>query len=163
MRFTIALIAASAAFTHGAAVFTQQTYNELSISGGVAGNALAEANDKFSALDQNDLANVDQADIDFLGSVNSIANDAEDQAFDPAIDAASGADADALQVGKIKNKVLKLQAQVLKLQIQQSQGEDVADDLATEQTKLNTDVTTDEASAGATSQAVDFDATTSSD
>ncbi|KAI8400498.1 hypothetical protein FOFC_19340 [Fusarium oxysporum] len=86
------------------AVFSQTTYDDLSISGGTAGNA----------------------------HVNQIANDAEDEAFNPAIDAASGEAADALQRGKIKNKVLKLTATILKLQAQQAQGEDVADKLAEE-------------------------------
>ncbi|KAI0158340.1 small secreted protein [Xylariaceae sp. FL1272] len=159
MRFTLALIAASAAFTQ-AAVFSQQTYNDLSISGGTAGNAAEEAAALFSDLDQNDLENVDQADIDFLNSVNQIANDAETEAFNPAIEAADGDEADALQRGKIKNKVLKLTAAVLKLQIQQAQGEDVADDLEEEQTKLDGNIATDEDSAGLESTALDFDATT---
>ncbi|KAI0473519.1 small secreted protein [Xylariaceae sp. FL0804] len=159
MRFTFALVAASAAIAH-AGVFTQKTYNEISISGGVAGNAQEEANAQFSALDQSDLANVDEDDIDFLDSVNQICNDAEESAFDPAIDDASDDAADALERGKIKNKVLKLTAQVLKLQIQQAQGEDVADDLAEEQAKLDKDVAEDEAEAGNESTALSFDAST---
>ena len=42
---------------------------------------------------------------------------AETDEFNPAIDAATGADADALQVGKIKNKVLKLTGEVQVLNI----------------------------------------------
>lgn len=46
--------------------------------------------------------------------------DAEDADFNPAIDAASGAAADALNVGKTKNKVLKLTGEVQTLNIQVS-------------------------------------------
>ncbi|KAI1314125.1 small secreted protein [Xylaria venustula] len=160
MQFKLALIAACATVAQ-AGVFSQQTYNDISISGGTAGNAQNEALDVFSALDQNDLANVAQDDLDFLNSVNQIANDAEDEAFNPAIDAASGDAADALQRGKIKNKVLKLTASVLKLKAQVAQGKDVQDDLDEEQTKLNTNIKTDEDEAGNESTALDFDATTS--
>jgi hypothetical protein len=160
MRFSHAFIAAYAALAQ-AGVFTQQTYNDISISGGVAGNAANEALAVFSALDTNDLANVDKDDQDFLNSVNQICNDAEKEAFNTAIDAASGDAADALQRGKIKNKVLKLTASVLKLQAQQAQGQDVADDLATEQKKLDNNIQQDEDEAGNASTALQFDATTS--
>ena len=46
------------------------------------------------------------------------AEDAETAQFNPAIAAESGAEADALQVGKIKNKVLKLTGEVQVLNIQ---------------------------------------------
>ncbi|KAH8162804.1 hypothetical protein CIB48_g5432 [Xylaria polymorpha] len=159
MRFTLSLIAACAALAQ-AGVFSQQTYDDISISGGVAGNAQNEALAVFSALDQNDLANVDEADLDFLNSVNQIANDAEDEAFNTAIDAASGEEADALQRGKIKNKVLKLTAAVLKLQAQVAQGEDVQDKLDEEQTKLQNNIQQDEDEAGNASTFLSFDATT---
>ncbi|KAI2463131.1 hypothetical protein F4781DRAFT_417578 [Annulohypoxylon bovei var. microspora] len=160
MRFSIALIAASAAAVQ-AGVFTQKTYNDISISGGVAGNAENEALAVFSALDQNDLASADTDDIDFLKSVNSICNDAEDEAFNPAIDGASGAAAEALQRGKIKNKVLKLEATILRLKIQQAQGDDVTSDMAAEQKKLDNNIKQDEDEAGNASTALSFDATTS--
>jgi len=79
------------------AVFSTQTYNDLSISGGVAGNAQQEALDKLAGL-PDDLSTVEEADLDFLNSVNQIANDAETDAFNPAIEAADGEEADALQV-----------------------------------------------------------------
>lgn len=79
------------------AVFTTTTYNDLSISGGVAGNAKAEALAKLAGLPA-DLKTVEKADLTFLNSVNQIANGAETTAFNPAISAASGAAADALQV-----------------------------------------------------------------
>ncbi|KAI1420087.1 small secreted protein [Xylaria sp. FL1777] len=159
MRFTLSLVAACAAVVQ-AGVFSQETYNDISISGGVAGNAQNEALDVFSALDLNDLANVDKDDLDFLNSVNQIANDAETEAFNPAIEAASGEEADALQRGKIKNKVLKLTAAVLKLQAQVAQGEDVQDKLDEEQTKLDNNIQQDEDEAGNESTALSFDATT---
>ncbi|KAH7126452.1 small secreted protein [Dactylonectria estremocensis] len=141
------------------AVFSTTSYNDLSISGGVAGNAQAEANAKLAGLPA-DLSTVEKADLDFLNSVNQIANDAEDEAFNPAIDAASGEEADALQRGKIKNKVLKLTATILKLQAQQAQGEDVADDLDAENTKLQNNISQDEEAAGLASTFLSFDATT---
>jgi hypothetical protein len=79
------------------AVFAQSTYNDLSISGGIAGNAQQEALQKLGGL-PTDLSTVEKSDLDFLDSVNQIANDAETDAFNPAIEAASGEEADALQV-----------------------------------------------------------------
>ncbi|KAK1599339.1 uncharacterized protein LY79DRAFT_504361 [Colletotrichum navitas] len=140
-------------------VFSTQTYDELSISGGVAGNAKQEALQKLSGL-PTDLTKVSKADLDFLNSVNQIANDAETEAFNPAIEAATGTAADALQCGKIKNKVLKLTATVLKLQAQEAQGSDVASKLATEQKKLDNNIKLDTAEAGNACTALKFDATT---
>lgn len=85
-----------------AGVLGTATYDDLSISGGTAGNCEAEALAKFSALDLNDMANIDEADIKFLGAVNDIANDAETDAFNVAIDAASGDEKTALQVSPQK-------------------------------------------------------------
>ncbi|KAH6980819.1 hypothetical protein BKA56DRAFT_632533 [Ilyonectria sp. MPI-CAGE-AT-0026] len=164
MKFSIVALGlvalVSAAPLSKRAVFSTTSYNDLSISGGVAGNAQQEAQQKLAGL-PSDLTTVEKADLDFLNSVNQIANDAEDEAFNPAIDAASGEDADALQRGKIKNKVLKLTATILKLQAQQAQGEDVADDLAKETTKLNNNIAQDVAEAGNASTFLAFDATTS--
>jgi hypothetical protein len=69
----------------------------------------------------------------------------------------SRADACA-QNGKIKNKVLKLMATVIKLEAQQAQGEDVAAKLAEETKKLDNNIATDKANAGQASTAVPFDA-----
>ncbi|KAI0399849.1 small secreted protein [Xylaria palmicola] len=161
MRFSLSLIAACAALAQ-AGVFTQQTYDDISISGGVAGNAQNEALAVFSALDLNDLGSADEDDLDFLNSVNQICNQAEKGAFNEAIDAAADDEetADALQRGKIKNKVLKLTATVLKLQAQAAQGQDVQDSLNEEQTKLNKNIQLDEDEAGNTSTFLSFDATT---
>ena len=79
--------------------------------------------------------------------------------FNDAI-AAAGEDSDAgkaLQIGKIKNKVLKLTATIKKLEAQQAQGEDVADKLADEQKKLDNNIAQDEAEAGNASTNVEFD------
>jgi hypothetical protein len=111
-------------------------------------------------LDLNDMANIDQADIDFLGSVNDIGNDAEVGAFNPAIAAASGSAKTALQNGKIKNKVLKLMATKLELTIQAAQGKDTSAKLAAELKKLNNNIALDKAAAGQPSTKLSFDATT---
>jgi hypothetical protein len=80
-------------------VLTATTFNDISISGGTAGNAEAEALAVFSALDLENPGNIDPADLQFLNNVNSVANDAEKGAFNTAIAAAGdGAEADALQV-----------------------------------------------------------------
>ncbi|EUC42287.1 hypothetical protein COCMIDRAFT_103885 [Bipolaris oryzae ATCC 44560] len=139
-------------------VLKDTTYNAISISGGQAGNAKAEASALFSALDLQNPENIDQADLTFLNEVNQVANDAETKAFNPAVEAASGTEATQIQNGKIKNKVLKLMATVIKLQAQQAQGDDVAAKLAEETKKLNTNVALDTAAAGQVSIAEPFDA-----
>ncbi|KAM0230661.1 hypothetical protein ACHAP5_011324 [Fusarium lateritium] len=163
MKFTSVLIGfAATAFASPIAkraVFSQSTYDDLSISGGTAGNAQQEALQKLGGL-PTDLSTVEKSDLDFLDSVNSIANDAEKDAFNTAIDAASGEDADALQRGKIKNKVLKLTATVLKLEAQQAQGEDVAAKLDEENKKLQNNISQDEEAAGQASTFLSFDAST---
>jgi hypothetical protein len=81
-----------------AGVLKATTFNDISIAGGQAGNAEEEAAAAFSALDLNDLANVSKPDLDFLNEVNQVANDAEKEAFNPAVEAATGAAATAAQV-----------------------------------------------------------------
>ncbi|KAG9194502.1 hypothetical protein G6011_04537 [Alternaria panax] len=143
-------------------VLADTTYNDISIAGGQAGNAQAEAMAVFSALDLQNPENIDAADLTFLNEVNQVANDAEKEAFNPAVEAATGDEADQIQNGKIKNKVLKLMATVIKLQAQQAQGDDsVADKLAEEMTKLNNNIEQDTAAAGQVSIAEPFDATIS--
>lgn len=137
-----------------------KTYDELSISGGVAGNAQQEALQALGDIDLNNLAAATEEDIDFLDSVNSICNDAEKEAFNTAIDAADGEEADALQRGKIKNKVLKLTATMMRLMIEQAQGEDVEDEIAKESKKLQNNVQQDEDEAGKPSTFLSFDAQT---
>ncbi|KAF2649373.1 hypothetical protein K491DRAFT_582759, partial [Lophiostoma macrostomum CBS 122681] len=140
-------------------VLADTTFNDITISGGVAGDAEAEALAVFSALPLDDLASVDPADIEFLGAVNDVANDAETDAFNTAIEAASGDEATALQNGKIKNKVLKLMATKIELEAQAAQGEDTAAKLEEELTKLKNNIALDQDAAGQASTALNFDAT----
>jgi hypothetical protein len=167
MHFQLTTIAALAAFTsalptlkvrQSGPVLASTTYDAISISGGQAGNGEAEALAVFSALDLNNPGNIDAADIDFLGQVNDVANDAETDAFNPAIEAATGAEADALAAGKTKNKILKLMATKIELEAKQAQGEDVAAKLKEELTKLNNNIAADTKNAGNPSTALPFDA-----
>ena len=155
---------------------TLQSYNDLSISAGTAGNAASEALAKFP-VDMSDLANVSADDLQTIQTERESAESAETEAFNPAIDAATGDAATALQNGKIKNKVLKcmcshipyagveedeglkciaVTGEVLALQIQQAQGKDTADQITAEQKKLTNNINLDKAAAGQPSTAVDF-------
>ncbi|KAF2019430.1 hypothetical protein BU24DRAFT_459103 [Aaosphaeria arxii CBS 175.79] len=170
MRFSIAtaitfgalaLAAPAAIRRQNGPVLADTTFNDIQISGGTAGNAEAEALAAFSALDLNNPGNIDPADVKFLAEVNNVANDAEKEAFNTQIEAASGDAATALQNGKIKNKVLKLMATKIQLESKQANGEDVSAKLADELKKLNNNIATDTKNAGQASTAVDFDATIS--
>jgi hypothetical protein len=79
-------------------VLTASTYNTIQISSGTAGNAQANANALFSAIDQGNLAGVSPSDLKIIQDTHDAAEAAETQAFDPAISAASGDAATALQV-----------------------------------------------------------------
>ncbi|KAK4158488.1 hypothetical protein C8A00DRAFT_28498 [Chaetomidium leptoderma] len=144
-------------------VLTVQDYSQFQVSSGVAGNALAEVNANFP-IDQSDLASVDAKDLAILKAARETAEAAETKAggFNAAIEAAGGKNTDAgkaLQIGKIKNKVLKLQLQVMTLQIEAAQGKDTAAKLAKEQTKLANNIRLDEDAAGKASTSVDFQGT----
>ncbi|KAF2122346.1 hypothetical protein BDV96DRAFT_609256 [Lophiotrema nucula] len=139
-----------------AGVLTAQSYAQFQVSDGVAGNALAEVNAKFP-IDTSDLANVDPGDAQIISDARQVAESAETDAFNPAIDAASGDAATALQNGKIKNKVLKLQLEVLDLMISQAQGDDNQSKIDQETTKLNNNIALDKKAAGQASQSVPFD------
>ncbi|TVY93307.1 hypothetical protein LAWI1_G001043 [Lachnellula willkommii] len=143
----------------GASVLTASTYNDIQISGGTAGTAETEANALFSKIDQTNLAGVSAADLAVIKATHDAAEDAETSAFNPAVAAASGDAATALTNGKIKNKVLKLTAEVLGIQIDAAQGGD-GSDLAAEQAKLTNNIKLDTAANGQASTAVPFDATT---
>ncbi|KAF9739223.1 hypothetical protein PMIN06_005247 [Paraphaeosphaeria minitans] len=143
---------------NGASVLGNAVYNDISISGGTAGNAEAEALAIFVNVDTANPGNISKDDQDSLNQVNQVANNAETDAFNPAIKAASGDEATALQNGKIKNKVLKLEAAVLKLKAQQAQGSNVAAKLAEEQEKLDKNIALDKAAAGQPSTFLPFDA-----
>ena len=95
-----------------------------------------------------------------LSAARTTADDAETQAFNSAVSAASGDAATALQNGKTKNKVLMLQLEVLGLQIKQAQSDNsVASQITEEQTKLTTNINLDKKAAGQASQSVQFTGT----
>lgn len=143
-----------------APVFTAKTFNELSIAGGTAGDAAAEAQAALAGLPE-DLTTVAPEDVEFLSAVNSIANDAEIGGFNAEIAASQpGEDALALGRGKTKNKVLKLTATMMRLAIEAAQGEDVAAEMEEEQAKLDKNIADDAAQAGAASADVQFEAST---
>ena len=131
-----------------------ESYADFQISDGVAGNALAEVNAAFP-IDTSSLASVSASDLSILQAARLVAEDAEigTGGFDDELAATSG-DTTALQNGKIKNKVLKLQLEVLGLMIQQAQGDDKTSEIATETTKLNTNIALDQAAAGQSSVGV---------
>lgn len=152
----------SQAVTQSADNFKELDYAQFQISDGVGGNAEAQANAVFvDPFANTDLSTVSSDVLDAINNMREAAENAETEQFDPAIDAASGADADALQVGKIKNKVLKLagEVQAINIKIAQAQasGDDTSDlesQLQEEQTKLNTNIATDKDNAGKTSKGV---------
>jgi hypothetical protein len=89
----LSLVALSAALPASlqirqAGVLKATTFNDISIAGDAA----------FSALNLNDLTSISKADQDFLDTVNQVANDAEKEAFNPAVEAATGDAAAAVQV-----------------------------------------------------------------
>jgi hypothetical protein len=115
MKFIVVLASAFAAIAVAAptnnlsrrAVFATQTYAQLSISGGEAGNGKQEALDRLSGL-PTDLSTVTKADLDFLDDVNGICNDVEKEVFNTAIDDATGDAADSLSVRDIRITVRDL-------------------------------------------------------
>lgn len=93
-------------------------YDDFQISDGVGGDAQAQAEAVFvTPFAGTDLSTISSDVLDAVDAMAKAAETAETKDFDPQIDAASGADADALQVGKIKNKVLKLTGEVQVLNI----------------------------------------------
>ncbi|KAI0129172.1 hypothetical protein BJ170DRAFT_362400 [Xylariales sp. AK1849] len=136
---------------------TFRTYNDFQISDGVAGNALEEVNEAFP-LGSSDPATVSSNDLAILAAARETSENAE-QTFTNAVAAASGTQATALQVGKIKNKVLKLRTFEILVTAQIAQGAtDKAAELTDIQTKLAANVKTDQASAGQASQSISFTA-----
>ncbi|EFX02835.1 hypothetical protein CMQ_2764 [Grosmannia clavigera kw1407] len=143
-----------------AGVLSVSKYSDFQVSSGVAGDALAEVKAKFP-IDYNDLANVDAGDLAIIQAARVLAESAEADTggFNDAISAAgkSTAAGKALQVGKIKNKVLKLQLEVTGLQIQQAQtGTAKSADISQDTNNLNNNISLDKAAAGQTSQSIDF-------
>jgi len=142
--------------------FVEQAYADFQISDGVGGGAQAQANAVFVDPFANvDLTTISEDTIEALDTMREAAESAETDDFDPQIDAATGSTAAALQVGKIKNKVLKLtgEVEVLNIKIAQAQatGADTTSlesDLSSETTKLNTNIALDQANAGDASEGV---------
>jgi hypothetical protein len=85
------------------------SYASFQISSGTGGTAQSEANaifvDPFAGVD---LATVSSTDLSNVQTMREAAESAETDQFNPQIDAATGDEQAALEVGKIKNKVLKL-------------------------------------------------------
>jgi len=142
--------------------FVEQAYSAFQISNGVGGTAADQANAIFVTPFANvDLTTISEDTIEAINTMREAAEDAETEQFDPQIDAASATTAAALQVGKIKNKVLKLTAEIedinIKIAQAQASGSDTSSlqaDLASETTKLNSNLALDKANAGKTSQGV---------
>jgi hypothetical protein len=95
---TLAAAASTAVAAAGGSVLTASTYNDIQISSGTAGNAETQANALFSAIDMTNLAGVSASDLAVIKGTHDAAEDAEVNAFNPAIAAASGTAATALQV-----------------------------------------------------------------
>jgi hypothetical protein len=148
MRFSASIVLSGLLATAFAApianekrALTASSYADFQVSDGVGGNALAEVQAKFPLPD--DLSTVSAADQKVISDAREVAESAEVDAggFNDAIAAASGAAADALQVGKIKNKVLKLSLEVSDLQISQAvDGKDNTAKIAAEQKKLDNNI-----------------------
>ncbi|CAG8951263.1 hypothetical protein HYFRA_00008012 [Hymenoscyphus fraxineus] len=161
MQFSAALVMAFATLSIAAPLSTRalgtKTYNELSISGGTAGDGEAEALAKLDV--GSDFAAVSKEDIKFLNDVNDLGNAAEKEGFNPLIESATGDEKIAAANGKTKNKILKLMASVLELKAEGAQGKDTTAKLAEEQKKLDGNIAKDKANAGQPSTAVEFEGT----
>lgn len=128
----LSLCLASSGVSNRCAASSFLSYADFQISDGTAGDAEAKANAVFvDPLAGLDLATLDDSVADNMETMRKAAEAAETDDFNPAIDAASGDAADALQNGKIQNKVLKLtgEVQVLKIKLAKAQaaGDDTSD------------------------------------
>lgn len=137
-------------------IFALQDYATFQISTGVAGDALARAEAVFKTpLDGVDLATVSDEDLKNLNDMRGAASKFETTDFNPAIKAATGEEADALQRGKIANKVLKNLGSVMVASIKEAKAKAAGDDasaftttIAEETKKMNKNAATDKADAG---------------
>ncbi|POS83889.1 hypothetical protein EPUL_005260 [Erysiphe pulchra] len=150
----------AAASDGGASVLSSQSYSDLQISDGKAGSAEQEAAAKFQGLDKGDLSKVSDADVKLIKGIHDVAEKAEVEAFNPAIEKATGDDLKAMKIGKTKNKVLKTSATVLALEIQEAKGQKVDPaKMAKEKAKKAKNISLDKAAAGQASKGVTIDGT----
>jgi len=141
---------------------TPRAYNDFEISGGTAGNALAEAEASFPLASGSVLSGTALQDVNTEAHCAVLA----EAAYISAVSAAGSTTAagKALSNGLIKNKVLKLfstlQAENGFIAVQGNSSANAAQvsDLST---KLATNVALDEAVAGEASTAVSFTCPTS--
>lgn len=148
MRFSASIVlsgllasAFAAPIANEKRALTATSYADFQVSDGVAGNALAEVQAKFPL--PSDLSTVSAADQKVISDARVVAESAEVDAggFNDALKTATGDAATALQVGKIKNKVLKLSLEVSDLQISQAvDGKDNTAKIAAEQKKLDNNI-----------------------
>ncbi|KAK4182635.1 hypothetical protein QBC35DRAFT_509612 [Podospora australis] len=146
-----------------APVLRVQNYSQFQVSDGVAGDGLNRVLAKFP-VNMSNPASVDPQDVAILKAARETAEAAETKAggFNEAIKAAGGEKTPAgaaLQRGKILNKILKLQLQVMTLTIEGAQGKDTTAKLAEQQKKLAKNIETDKKAAGERAAAVDFQGT----
>lgn len=146
----------------GAQNFRELPYAQFQISSTPGGSAAEEAAALFLApFEGVNLAGLPTSVETSLARMREAAESAETDLFNPAIEAASGAEAAALQVGKTKNKVLKhtifLQLFNIRLAKAQAAGSDTAKiqaDIADRRAKLATNTSLDEANQGEASRGV---------
>lgn len=142
--------------------FPELPYSQFQISSTPGGIAAQEAAAQFlTPFNGVDLATVPAAVEAALANMREAAEAAELDLFNPQIDAASGAEAAALEVGKVKNKVLKhtifLQLFNIRLAKAQAEGKDtskIQTDIADRQKKLATNTALDQANRGKASKSV---------
>ncbi|TLD20341.1 hypothetical protein PspLS_08367 [Pyricularia sp. CBS 133598] len=147
-----------------AGILKKEPYAQFQVSDGVGGDALAEVKKKFP-IDDAKIASIDPADLQIIKDARITAEKAETEGFDPAIAKATGEEKDELEVGKIKNKVLKLQLEVETIQAGLAQGAKTqsAEDkkkqeakLDEEKKKLDKNIAADKKNAGKKSKSVAF-------
>jgi hypothetical protein len=113
-------------------------------------------------IDLNNLKGVAAADLAIISKAAQVSEQAEVAAggFNDAIAKAGGTGTTAgkaLQNGKIKNKVLKLQTDVLRIEIQVAQGNTAsASSLTAQKAKLATNVALDKKAAGQKATGISF-------
>ncbi|CAG8959213.1 hypothetical protein HYFRA_00012571 [Hymenoscyphus fraxineus] len=162
MHFSSSILAIVLALTSTAVcapldrrALTAKSYNDFQVSGGVGGNALAEANAQFPV--GTNFKAVSKEDLKIISEAAQVSEQAEvaKGGFNDAIKAKP--DNKAKAVGKTKNKVLKLMTDVLRLEIQAAQGKTgLESQIETQKKKLATNVKLDVANKGKKSEGINF-------